>query len=135
MESSATEAARKKANALLAERAAIVKVGVDESLKCTVEVPSEICRFCDQPAIMRNRGHCAACASFWIPALNRPGSLLLGPEFMHSSVVPYNKVTCDYGLELCKEDWVLPAWALHPPRRRQKAAGLVRYGRHESGCL
>ena len=76
MESSATEAARKKANALLAERAAIVKVGVDECLKCTVEVPSEICRFCDQPAIMRNRGHCAACASFWIPALNRPGSLL-----------------------------------------------------------
>ena len=41
MESSATEAARKKANALLAERAAIVKVGVDECLKCTVEVPSE----------------------------------------------------------------------------------------------
>ena len=103
MESSATEAARKKANALLAERAAIVKVGVDECLKCTVEVPSEICRFCDQPAIMRNRGHCAACASFWIPALNRPGSLLLGPEFMHSSVVPYNKVTCDCGLELCKK--------------------------------
>ena len=85
MESSATEAARKKANALLAERAAIVKVGVDECLKCTVEVPSEICHLCDQPAIMRNRGHCAACASFWIPALNRPGSLLLGPEFMHSS--------------------------------------------------
>ena len=103
MESSATEAARKKANALLAERAAIVKVGVDECLKCTVEVPSEICHLCDQPAIMRNRGHCAACASFWIPALNRPGSLLLGPEFMHSSVVPYNKVTCDCGLELCKK--------------------------------
>ena len=77
MESSATEAARKKANALLAERAAIVKVGVDECLKCTVEVPSEMCHLCDQPAIMRNRGHCAACASFWIPALNRPGSLLL----------------------------------------------------------
>ncbi len=103
MESSAREAARKKANALLAERAAIVKVGVDECLKCTVEVPSEICHLCDQPAIMRNRGHCAACASFWIPALNRPGSLLLGPEFMHSSVVPYNKVTCDCGLELCNK--------------------------------
>ena len=103
MESSATEAARKKANALLAERAAIVNVGVDECLKCTAEDPSEICRLCDQPAIMRNRGHCAACASFWIPALNRPGSLLLGPEFMHSSAVPYNKVTCDCGLELCKK--------------------------------
>ena len=113
MESSATEAARKKANALLAERAAIVKVGVDECLKCTVEVPSEICRFCDQPAIMRNRGHCAACASFWIPALNRPGSLLLGPEFMHSRqqrrTIQQSHLRLRVGV--VQEDWVLPAWA------------------------